>query len=206
MIDMWPRDITPDLRRQFNEAEVLAKVWQKRIEEVTSKDWVVSCDDIGWLKPGRVTRTIQNRSKHILDVHGLMMTPGHVTYCAPVECEDNKFAGRHVPVIDILRSEGALMKADGTCIGASTGCEIGSTDDQQFWVFLVQEGKDGTERIADKCQLQFGTCWMLPNGNHFSMREYLDGIGVEIIREGPHRGYAGFKKTGMVTVFAWTLS
>lgn len=39
-----------------------------------------------------------------------MMTPGHVTYCAKVEGEVNKFADSHVPVIDILRTDGALMK------------------------------------------------------------------------------------------------
>ncbi len=95
-------------------------MWQKLIEEVTPDDWVLSYDKQGKLKPGRVTRTHVNRSKHILDLHGLMMTPGHVTYCAKVDGEDNPFADSHVPVIDILRSDGALKKADGTLIRAAT--------------------------------------------------------------------------------------
>ena len=38
------------------------------------------------------------------------------------------------------------------------------------------------------------------------MRDYLDGIGVEIIESGSYEGYARFRKTGIITVFAWTLS
>ncbi len=206
MVDMWPVDMKPDVNHIYDEKQVLAKVWQKPIEEVTPEDWVVSYDDNGRLKPGRVTRTFQNHSKHILDVHGLMMTPGHVTYCAKVKGEENRFAGKHVPVMDILRSDGALKKNDGTLIRASTGCEVGSKDDKQFWAFLLYEDKDGSERIREKCQLRLGTRWILPNGHHFSMREYMDGIGIELIMEGPHKGYVRFKKTGVVTVFAWTLS
>ncbi len=81
---------------------------QKPIEEIASGDVVVSYDASGTLKPGRVKRTFENRVAHILDVHGLMVTPGHATYCAA-----GKFAGRHVPMIDILRSDGALMTRDG---------------------------------------------------------------------------------------------
>ncbi|MCP4138557.1 MAG: hypothetical protein GY754_46795, partial [bacterium] len=72
MIDMWPLDLKPDASGHYDEKVVLAKIWQKPIEEVTPDDWVVSYDDNGRLKPGRVTRTFQNHSKHILDVHGLM--------------------------------------------------------------------------------------------------------------------------------------
>ncbi len=206
IIDMWPLDLKPDVNRIYDEQKVLAKVWQKPIEEVTPDDWVVSYDDNGRLKPGRVTRTFENHSKHILDVHGLMMTPGHVTYCAKVKGEENRFADSHVPVMDILRSDGALKKNDGTLIRAATGCEVGSEDDEQFWTFLLYEDNDGSERIREKCQLRLGTRWMLPNGNHFSMREYMNGIGVELIEEGPHKGYVRFKQTGAITVFAWTLS
>lgn len=206
MVDMWPADLKPELNKIYNEQEVLANVWQKPIEEVTPQDWVLSYDDIGRLKPGRVTRTFQNHSKHILDLHGLMITPGHATYCAKVDGEENRFAGKHVPIIDILRSDGALKKNDGTLIRAATGCEIGLEDDEQFWAFLLCEDADGIERVRDKCQLRYGTRWMLPNGNHYSMREYLEGSGVEIIKAGPHKGYARFKKTGVCSVFAWTLS
>ena len=206
MIDMWPLDMEPDADRIYDEQEVLAKVWKKSIEEVTPEDWVLSYDDKGRLKPGRVTRTFQNHSKHILDVHGLMVTPGHATYCAKVEGEENPFADSHVPIIDILRSDGALMKSDGTLVRAATDCVVGSKDDEKFWAFLLYEDKDGAERVREKCQLRLGTRWMMPNGSHFSMREYMNSIGVELIEDGPQKGYVRFKKTGVVTVFAWVLS
>ncbi|WP_321446550.1 hypothetical protein [uncultured Cohaesibacter sp.] len=53
---------------------------EKPIEEVGPDDWVLSYDKDGNLKPGRVTRTFINAAKQILDVHGLMVTPGHVTW------------------------------------------------------------------------------------------------------------------------------
>ena len=207
-ISMWPLDpdVRPGADGHYDEKEVLAKVWQKPIEEVAPDDWVVSSDRQGRLKPGRVTRTFQNTSKHILDVHGLMMTPGHVTWCAKVEGEENRFADSYAPILDILRSDGAIMRADGTLIRAATGCEIGSEDDKPFWAFKLYTDKDGTERMGDRCQLRLGTRWMLSNGNHFSMRDYMEGIGIELIKEGPHAGYVRWKKTGLITVFAWTLS
>ena len=65
---------------------------------------------------------------------------------------------------------------------------------------------DGGEKVREKKKLRFGTRWMMPNGNHFSMREYMDGIGVEIIKDGPHAGYARWKETGVTSLFAWVLS
>lgn len=47
---------------------------------------------------------------------------------------------------------------------------------------------------------------MLPDGNHFSMREYMDGIGCELIKDGPMAGYVRLKKAKITTMFVWTLS
>ncbi|MGH0004871.1 Hint domain-containing protein, partial [Pseudovibrio ascidiaceicola] len=82
---------------------------KKPIEDIRPDDIVTSYDENGNLVPGRVKRTKTNRAKHILDFHGLMVTPGHAIYCA-----DGKFKGQHVPIIDILRSDGAIQKEDGT--------------------------------------------------------------------------------------------
>ena len=117
-----------------------------------------------------------------------------------------KYEGQHVPLIDILRDDGVIQHEDGTLIRASTGCEVGSDDDKAFWAFFLDEGTDGLERVREKRLLRFGTRFMLPDGQHFSMRDYLDGIGVEIIESGAYEGYARFKKTGLISVFAWTLS
>ncbi|MEM9100580.1 MAG: Hint domain-containing protein, partial [Pseudomonadota bacterium] len=64
----------------------------KPIEEVEIGDQVTSYDPHGNLVPGKVTRVFRNRVKHVLDVFGLHVTPGHVTLCG-----DGPFAGRHVP-------------------------------------------------------------------------------------------------------------
>jgi hypothetical protein len=89
---------------------------------------------------------------------------------------------------------------------ASTGCKVGSEDDKPFWAFLLYEDENGMERVREKRQLRLGTRWMMPNGRHFSMREYMEGCGVELVESGVLEGYVRFKETGLTTVFAWTLS
>ncbi|MFV0358178.1 Hint domain-containing protein, partial [Tropicimonas sp.] len=63
----------------------------KPIEAVVPGDHVLSYDGNGNLVSGRVVRTFSKDAKHILDFFGLMVTPGHVMFCA-----DGRFAGRHV--------------------------------------------------------------------------------------------------------------
>ena len=109
----------------------------------------------------------------MLDFHGTFVTPGHVYWCA-----GGSFEGRFAPLIDILRDDGVIQHQDGTLIRAATGCAVGSPDDAQFRAFLTREDPDG-DRIIDKRQLRIGTRWMLPDGRHVSMREYMAGIGVE---------------------------
>jgi hypothetical protein len=203
MVDMWPVEmgLKPGADGLFDEEEVRAKVWQKPIEEVTAKDWVLSFDQDGNLKPGRVKRTFENEAKIILDFHGTFVTPAHVYYCA-----GGTYEGKFVPLIDILRDDGVVQHADGSLIRASTGCEVGSEDDKPFWAFLLYEDEHGMERVREKRQLRLGTRWMMPNGKHFSMREYMEGAGIELVESGELEGYVRFKRTGLTTVFAWTLS
>jgi hypothetical protein len=199
MIDMWPLDpdIRPDANGLYDEAKMLALVWQKPIEQITPDDWVVSFDKAGHLKPGKVTRTFNNEAKIILDFFGTGVTPGHVYYRP-----DSKRRHKFEPLIDILRDDGVIQKSDGTLIRAATNCEVGSEDDRELWAFTVDEDKDGNERIRDKKKLRLGTRWMLPNGNHFSMREYMQGIGLELLPN----GYVRWKQTGLTSPFVWTLS
>ncbi|WP_269584586.1 hypothetical protein [Roseibium sp. Sym1] len=203
MVDMWPVEagLKPAADGLYNEEEVRAKVWQKPIEEVTANDWVLSFDQDGNLKPGRVKQTFENEAKIILDFHGTFVTPAHVYYCA-----GGTYEGKFVPLIDILRDDGVVQHADGSLIRASTGCEVGSEDDKPFWAFMLYEDKNGMERVREKRQLRLGTRWMMPNGKHFSMREYMEGCGIELVESGELEGYVRFRKTGLTTVFAWTLS
>lgn len=203
MIDMWPveADLKMGADGLYDEEEVRAKVCQKPIEEVAAKDWVLSFDQDGNLKPGRVKRTFENEAKIILDFHGTFVTPAHVYYCA-----GGTYEGKFVPLIDILRDDGVVQHADGSLIRASTGCEVGSEDDKPFWAFLLYEDLNGMECVREKRQLRLGTRWMMPNGRHFSIREYMEGCGIELVESGEFEGYVRFKKTGLTTVFAWTLS
>jgi hypothetical protein len=199
MIDMWPLDptIQPDANGLYDKAEVLAKVWQKPIEEISPADWVVSFDKAGNLQPGKVSRTFNNEAKIILNFFGTGVTPGHVYYRP-----DSKKRHKFEPLIDILRDDGVVQKGDGSLIRAATNCEVGSEDDRELWAFTVYEDKDGNECIRDKKKLRLGTRWMLPNGNHFSMCEYMQGIGLELLPN----GYVRWKQTGLITPFVWTLS
>lgn len=199
MIDMWPVDasIRPDTGGLYDKAAVLAKVWRKPIEEISPADWVVSFDKAGNLQPGKVTRTFTNTVKVILDFFGTGVTPGHVYYRP-----DSKKPYKFEPLIDILRDDGIVQKGDGSLIRAATGCEVDSEDDREFWAFTIYEDKDGNERVRAKKKLRLGTRWMLPDGQHFSMREYMRGIGLELLPDGCVR----WKKTGLISIFVWTLS
>lgn len=185
MIDMWPLDLTPGVNRTYDQQEVLAKVWQKPIEEITREDWVISYDDEGRLKPGRVARTFQNHSRHILDVHGLMMTPGHVTLCAKVEGEENPFAGRHVPIIDVLRSDGAIAKADGRLIRASTGYEVGSEEDRLIPAFAKISDAEAAKGEQPKLgHIRLGTRYIGNDGRVVGVTDIIDRLGGKVCSDG----------------------
>jgi hypothetical protein len=96
----------------------------KPVESIIPGDLVQSYDASGRLVPGRVTRTFRNEVSHILDVHGLKVTPGHATLCG-----DGLFKGCHVPIIDILLSDGALVRADGTLMRMAINAPVGSVAD-----------------------------------------------------------------------------
>jgi hypothetical protein len=170
----------------------------KPIEQVQAGDWVMSFDQkTGETKPGRVKRTMQNSARIVLDFHGTFVTPGHVYWCA-----GGTFEGRFAPLIDILRDDGVIQHADGTLIRAATGCAVGSPDDAQFWALLTYEDEDGNDSVLDRRQLRYGTRWMLPNGKHFSMREYMAGIGVVPQPDGSMR----WTREGIISPFVWVLS
>lgn len=202
-IDMWPIDPTlkPGPDGVYDQEKVRAGIWKKPIEDIAASDVVVSFNKQGHLVPGEVTRTMTNNAKIILDFHGTFVTPGHVYWCA-----GGKFEGKYAPLIDILRDDGVIQHQDGTLIRASTGCEVGTPDDEEFYVFKVYTDAQGNERVRDRTKLRYGTRWMKDNGEHFTMREYMEGIGVEIIQDGPRKGYARWIESGMTMPFAWVLS
>jgi len=144
---------------------------KKPIEKVTNEDVVVSHDKDGNRVPGRVTRTFQNTSKYILDFHGTMVTPGHAYYCA-----EGPYAGKHVPLIDILRTDGAVQREDGTLIRASTGGVVGKAEDRGFiWAVTgSKQGKDGLVKVRQKGKIRLATRIVLDEeGNNCSIADLI---------------------------------
>jgi len=114
---------------------LLADGTTKPIEAIRPEDSVMAYDNRGNLVPRRVTRTFVNDVAHVLDFHGTGVTPGQVFLCGA-----GRFARRHVPLIDILRDDGAVVRHDGSLMRAATGCAVGSDADRLIEVV----GADGT--------------------------------------------------------------
>ena len=104
----------------------LADGTMRAIEAIRPGDHVLSYAADGTLTPARVTRTFVNEDACVLDFHGTGVTPGHVFLSGA-----GRFAGRHVPLIDILRDDGAVVRHDGSLMRASTGEPVGSDDDAE---------------------------------------------------------------------------
>lgn len=142
-ITMWPTDpsLKPGPDGIYDQTAVRAGLWTKPIEEIARKDLVVSYDDNGNMVPGFVPQTMTNTSKIILDFHGTWVTPGHVYWCV-----DGKYANQYAPLIDILRTDGAVEHQSGTKIRASTGCEVGSLEDELVTMAPLVNGQpDGNQ-------------------------------------------------------------
>ena len=170
---------------------------KKPIEKVEPGDWVVSYDKNGNLKPGRVKRTMTNRAKQILDVHGLMVTAGHVTLCG-----DGQFNGRHVPIIDILQSDGALVLENGAKIRAATGCGLGTEGDRMITAIVGAQLPDGRTKITEVGQIRAGTRFILQDGEDVSVLEMILGGGGVLTAS----GMITVGKGGVEMPYRWTFT
>ena len=198
-ISMWPTDssVKPREDGNYDEELVLSKVWQKPISEISDSDLVVSYDKDGRICPGPVTRTMRNRVKHVLDFWGTGVTPGHAYFCA-----DGKFKGQHVPLLDILRTDGTIMKSDGTQIRAATGCEVGSIHDRLVHAVVGDKQPNGQIAIREQGQVRLGTRVILENGEQHCVLDILNANGAQISEDGYIRSGAGGAKVPL----SWTFS
>ena len=180
-IQMWPLDpsIKPRADGSYDEAFVLSKVWEKPISEIKVGDIVVAYDDKGRLGPKRVLRTMENRATHILDFWGTGTTPGHAYHCA-----DGPNKGGHAPIMDILRMDGAIMRADGTMIRAATNCKVGSMGDMMIHASATLQKPDGTWTEPKAGKVRFGTRIILPDGRHMSFMEMAASEGWRVSDDG----------------------
>lgn len=171
---------------------------EKPIEFVKPGDVVVSYDQDGKLVPGRVSKTKENRVKYILDVFGLMVTPGHVTLCG-----DGKYEGQHVPIIDILRSDSALVLEDGSMKRAATNFAVGSIEDR-FVQAIVTEDVPGTDsvRVVESGQIRLGTRFMHPTGADITVLEVIQRTGGSLTDD----GYVVLSDGITKTPFVWTFT
>lgn len=152
----------------------------KPIEEVEVGDRVRSYDTTGALVPGRVTRTFQNEVSHLLDVHGLKVTPGHVTLCG-----DGQFTGKHVPIIDILLSDGALVKEDASQIRMAINKPVGSLEDKFVKVSYALTSEDAQSGNLQSGKMRVGTLLFDKDGAPVSV---LDRIRAEEMCFDPDTG------------------
>lgn len=140
----------------------------KPIEDIRPDDVVLSYDAFGNIVSGRVTRIYKSYIKHILDVFGLMVTPGHSTLCG-----DGKYAGRHVPIIDILRSDGALVTQDGSLLRACTNCPVGSFEDRFVQLAVGEMDAKGNLHVRQQGQVRIGTRLVTQDGRDISIADLL---------------------------------
>lgn len=161
----------------------------KPIQDIRPGDVVVSFDKDGNEVPGTVTRTFQNENSLVLNFFDLIVTPGHAFYCAA-----GRFAGKHVPLIDILRCDGAIQKRDGTIVRAATNCVVGSEGDR---ILLVVHA----DRPGELMGIRYGARMILADGRDVSISDLIRASGWTLTDAGliqpPHGGKA--------IPFAWPL-
>jgi hypothetical protein len=152
----------------------------KAIEEVSVGDMVLSYDSGGHLVPSRVSRIFSKDVAHLLDVHGLKVTPGHVTLCG-----DGRFADRHVPIIDILLSDGALVKEDGSLVRMAINKPVGSLEDQIVKLAYAITSEDAQSGNLQTGEIRVGTLLFDKDGEAVSI---LDCIRAEGMNFDPETG------------------
>jgi hypothetical protein len=151
----------------------------KRISEISVGDCVLTYVDSSGLKTGEVVGVKRSRVSHILDFWGTGVTPGHAYFCA-----GGKFAGHHVPIMDILRTDGAVMRADGSLMRASTGADVGSEDDQLLRVFTGDKLSDGSFAVSTSGTLRAGMRVRLQDGREFKLLDLIIANGGRVTADG----------------------
>ncbi len=149
------------------------KEFAKPIEKIKVGEYVISYNDYDEPVCGKVVRTFQKKVSHILDVHGLKVTPGHVTLCG-----DGPFANRHVPIIDILLSDSALVKEDGSLVRMAIDKPVGSIEDQFVEVAYALTAEDARNGILHSGRMRVGTLLFDRDGAPVSVLDCLRAEGL----------------------------
>ena len=151
----------------------------KPIDSICVRDNVLSYDQSGRLVRSRVSHVFSKPARQVLDIHGLMTTPGHVTLCA-----DGPFSGQHVPVLDILRTDGAIVLEDGRKVRAGTGCPLDSEGDAYLTAVVGERTADGAVRVIESGRIRAGTRFILPDKTDVCVLDLIREAGGEIGEDG----------------------
>lgn len=167
-------------------------VTTKPIEEIAPGDEVLSYTDDGTLVPGRVTATSSKTASIVLDWFGLGVTPGHVTLCGVVPGEEGTsagpFMGRHVPLIDILCADGAVVRQDGSLVRAATNEAVGSRADAFVRLAYSRNGEELKAGVTHEASIRAGTKLITGEGNTVRVLDVIEA-----------NGYAFDEETGLVS-------
>lgn len=151
----------------------------RRIEEISCGDCVVSYGSDGELVPGVVTDVMSREVDVVIDFHGVGVTPGHLFLCGRGSRE-----GQHIPLMDIIRDDGVVVRMDGTEVRAATNCEIGSEGDRMVWAVAGCFHDDGNFQVKDVGQLRYGTRMKMKTGEDLSIMELVITNGGKLLESG----------------------
>lgn len=174
-----PIGLSDDDQSLQSDDPLQGSITTKSIEQIAVGDEVVSYCRDGSLRPGRVTRTFSKEVDCVLDFFGTGMTPGHVTLCG-----DGEFADQHVPIMDILRTDGAIVKLDGSLVRAATSCEVGSEGDQFVTAIVGDRREDGRFEVRSSGRIRLGTRVFDRNGTDASVLELIELNGGKVTPDG----------------------
>ena len=155
---------------------------QKPIEQIKVGDEVLSYDPaelggLGELKAARVTRTMVNQVEEIIDFHGVKMTPGHATLCG-----DGPHQGQHIPIMDILVADGAIVNREGELIRAATNLPVGSEGDRFVKVAYIL---DKSQKTYSHGRIRIGTRMIgQDGGDDWRVMEALEREGYVLHPDG----------------------
>ncbi|MEH6478463.1 MAG: hypothetical protein V7727_22410, partial [Sneathiella sp.] len=154
---------------------------QKSIETIEIGDRVLAYEPDtelgrGELKSAKVSRTMVNQVDELIDFHGVKMTPGHATLCG-----DGPHQGRHIPIMDILMADGAIVERDGSLIRAATNLPVGSEGDQILQVLFIT---NTAQKIYDRGQMRAGTLQINEDGSEYRVIDSLKRERYQIHSDG----------------------
>ena len=152
---------------------------QKQISEIVPGDVVLSFAERTGLVAKEVIRTFSTSAAQILDLFGICVTPGHVTLCG-----EGPYAERYVPILDILRTDGAIVLEDGRKVRAGTGCLVDSEGDAWLTAVVGERTADGGVRVIESGRIRAGTRFILPDETDVCVLDLVREAGGEIGEDG----------------------